>query len=138
MSPNPTDDIINKINANLVLLNSVQNKLNNRNNLINDTLLKEQLLLQMENEDLMNQLKKLETIQNTIINRSRMLEENNNFNEEQTINIRILIIGSIITSIFIGILILYGIKIVDFNILKISFIILIILNLIIYRKFWYF
>jgi hypothetical protein len=120
-------NIINKINANLILLNSIQNQLNTRNNLIQESLIKKELLLKMENEDLINQLKDLETIQNTISNKNRIIDQNNKYDEQQNINIKVLITGFIISIFFIVILILYGLNILNYNILKISFIILMII-----------
>jgi hypothetical protein len=120
------NNIMNQLNNNLLILNNIQNQLNTRNNLIQESLLKKELLIKMENEDLLEQLQELDTIENTVSNRNRLIEMNEHFLKEQEYYIRSLKIGLYISIIFIVILILYGLNYVNYNILKISFIVYIV------------
>lgn len=132
------NSIISQLNNNLHILNSIQNQLNTRNNLIQESLLKKEVLIKMENEDLLEQLKELDTIENTISNRNRLIEMNDYMLKEQEYYIRSLKIGLFISIIFIVILILYGLNYLYYNILKISFIIygICIVFLILYATNW--
>jgi hypothetical protein len=132
------NDIISKLNNNFNILNNIQNQLNTRNNLIQESLLKKELLLKIENEDLLEQLKELDNIENIISNRNRLIEMNNKYLKEQEYYISSLKIGLFISVIFIIILILYGLKFFNYYILKFSFIIFIILIifLVLYATNW--
>jgi hypothetical protein len=69
------NEIINSINLNLSQLNYIQNQLNLKSNVNQEILLKQEELLKMENDDLMNQLKKLENIESIISNKDRMIDQ---------------------------------------------------------------
>jgi hypothetical protein len=70
-------ELVNAINQNLAELNLIQNELSTVNNLNQEALVKKDQLLRMENDDLMKQLRELETIQSTITNKDRLILEIN-------------------------------------------------------------
>ena len=121
--------IIDSINTNLAELNYIQNQLNTLNNVNQESLLKQEQLLQLENEDLMKQLKELENMQSVISNKDRMIEQTNQNIENTDINIRVLmvsILGAIILFVTVG---LYYFGIIDDGKLTIIIIAIIVIYL---------
>lgn len=96
------------INQNLAELNVIQNQLSLANNINQENLVKRDQLLKMENDDLMSQLRELESIQANISNKNTMLDQiNTNISNGQT-NINTLISCVILAVILLAVIIAYG------------------------------
>ena len=65
--------IIRAINENLAEMRLIRNQLNTENNVYTEGLFKKDQLLRMENEELQNQLRELEAIQSTIMNKDAVI-----------------------------------------------------------------
>jgi len=119
---NTVQELVNAINQNLAELNLIQNQLNTVNNLNQEALVKKDQLLRMENDDLMKQLRELETIQSTITNKDRLIDQTNNNIESQNKTIKILV-----SSIALAIILLIAIVLFGFSQITMSLLILIII-----------
>jgi hypothetical protein len=115
-------ELVNAINQNLAELNLIQNQLSTVNNLNQEALVKKDQLLRMENDDLMKQLRELETIQSTITNKDRLIDQTNNNIESQNQNIKILV-----SSIALAIILLVAILLFGFGKIAMSLLILIVI-----------
>ncbi len=96
---NSIEQLVNAINQNLANINLIQNQINTVNNLNQEALVKKEQLLRMENDDLMKQLRELETIQSTITNKNRLIDQTNYNIQNQNENIRILVASIILALI---------------------------------------
>jgi hypothetical protein len=109
--------LIKAINQNLAELNVIQNQLSLANNINQENLVKRDQLLKMENDDLMAQLRELESIQANISNKNTMLDQmNTNISNEQT-NINTLIGCVILAVILLVIIFAYGYQKIDKNLM---------------------
>jgi len=82
-----TADLIKSINENLSELNFIQNEMNLLSNLNQENLLKKEKLLKMKNDELMEQLRVLESIQSSISTKNRLIEQTNKNMDNQNLNI---------------------------------------------------
>jgi hypothetical protein len=105
---NSIEQLVNSINQNLAEINLIQNQLSTVNNLNQEALFKKEQLLRMENDDLMKQLKELETIQSTITNKNRLIDQTNYNIENQNQNIRILVVSIILAFSLLIAIMAYG------------------------------
>jgi len=109
--------ITNALNENLAILNVIQNQLSLANNVNQENLVKREQLIKMENDDLMAQLRELESIQANISNKNTMLDQiNTNISNEQT-NINTLIGCVILAVILLGVIFAYGYGKIDKNLM---------------------
>lgn len=134
------NDLTISINTNLEQLDFIQSQLNTFNNINQETLLKQQQLLQMENKTLMKQLKELESIQSIVINKDRMIQQTEKNMIDQQHNIYLLITCGIIGLILMIAVFLYGYKIISsslFNIIVIAIVIIYIIIFIYYYDILY-
>ena len=116
--------ITKALNQNLAELNVIQNQLSLANNVNQENLVKRDQLLKMENDDLMAQLRELESIQANISNKNTMLDQmNTNISNEQT-NINTLIGCVILAVILLGIIFAYGYGRIDKNLMVLLVIII--------------
>lgn len=108
---NNNTDIISQIvlaiNSNLAELNNIQNQLSKLNNLNQESLIKQDQLLRIKNDDLMNQLRKLEEIQSSISNKDRIIDQTNLNISNQELNIKVLIISIVLALLLFGVILLY-------------------------------
>ena len=102
------EDIVKAINTNLANITAIQNYSNKINNLNSEALIKKEELLKLENEDLMKQLRELESIQSTIYNKERIIEQNNASMKQEDINIRVLISCIVLAILLLISISLYG------------------------------
>ena len=107
------EQTISAINLNLAQLGSIQEQLSTYNNINQETLLKQQQLLKMENDSLMNQLRELENIQNIVINKDRIIDQTNQNIIDSDYNIKILVI-----CLVLGIILLVCVYLKGYGILK--------------------
>ncbi len=115
-----TSDLIKSLNENLSQINFIQNEMNLLSNLNQESLLKKEQLLKMKNEELMEQLHSLESIQSSITNKDRLIEQTNKNIEKQNLNIYVLSALAGLAVILFIIIILKGNNIIDqkkFNIM---------------------
>lgn len=105
---NSIEQLVSSINQNLSEINLIQNQLTTVNNLNQEALVKKEQLLRMENDDLMKQLKELETIQSTITNKNRLIDQTNYNIENQNQNIRILVVSIILAFSLLIAIMAYG------------------------------
>ena len=97
-----TSDLVKSLNENLSQLNFIQNEMNLLSNLNQESLLKKEQLLKMKNEELMEQLRSLESIQSSISNKDRLIDQTNKNIETQNLNIYVLtILGGLGVTLFI-------------------------------------
>ena len=101
-------NIIQAINENLAELTLLQNQLNTNNNINQEILVKKDQLLRMKNDDLMKQLKELETIESHIANKDRIIEQTNYNIQKQNTGINNLIISVILAVILCVSVFFYG------------------------------
>jgi hypothetical protein len=129
-----TKEIIKSINLNLSQLNYIQNQLNLKNNINQEALLKQEELLKMENDDLMNQLKKLENIESIISNKDRMIDQTTKNIEITNKNIKFITITIFLVIIILVLLILFYYNILSLSLIStiITLIIIIYLPIILY------
>lgn len=92
-------DIINAINTNLAELNLINNISNISNNVNQEIIVKKNQLLKMQNNNLMEQLREIENIDSIITTKNRMIEETNLNILKQELNIKFLIITTILAII---------------------------------------
>jgi len=92
-------ELVKAINSNLAELHYIQNEQNIDNNINQERLAKQGQLLQMQNDDMLKQLRELEMIQSNISNKSRMIDQYNINVSNQDINIRVLYISIILAII---------------------------------------
>jgi len=83
-------ELIKNINLNLSELNLVQNEINVLSNLNKEALFKKEEILKLKNEELMDQLRSLESIQSGITTKDRLIEQTNKHIENQDLNIIVL------------------------------------------------
>jgi hypothetical protein len=126
------ENIIQAINENLSELTLVQNEMNTSNNIDREILVKQDQLLRMKNDDLMNQLKELELIESNIANKDRIIEQTNNNIQNQNNYINNLIISIGLALILLKIVHLYSIGMLDNTKFIIILIIIILLYLVMY------
>jgi hypothetical protein len=100
--------IIQAINQNLAMLDFIQNQVNITNNINQEALIKQAELLRLENEDLNNQLKELESIQSSISNKERLIEQTNLNMEKEQRNVRVLTVTIIFGFLVFIAVALYG------------------------------
>lgn len=99
-SPTQTQtDIINAINTNLAELNLINNLSNISNNVNQEIIVKKNQLLKMQNNNLMKQLREIENIDSIISTKNRIIEETNLNILKQELNIKFLIITTILAII---------------------------------------
>ena len=127
---------ITQINTTLDQLTFVQNQLNTYNNLNQETLLKQQKLLKMENNTLMNQLKELESIQSIIINKNRMIEQTEQNIKDQQNNIYLLILCALLGIVLMVSVFLNGYGIIKPSIFKIAVIAIVVIYIIIFIYYY--
>jgi len=129
-------NLTSAINANLAQLNLIQNQLNLYNNVNQETLLKQQQLLKMENDTLTKQLRDLEIIQSTLINKDRMIQvtEQNMINQQN--NIYLLILCAFLGLVVMLVVFLHGYKIIKPKIFKILIIAIIVIYVIIFIYYY--
>ena len=125
-------ELVNAINQNLAELNLIQNQLSTVNNLNQEALVKKDQLLRMENDDLMKQLRELETIQSTITNKDRLIDQTNNNIESQNQNIKILVSSIVLAIILLVAIILFGLGKIEMNLLILIIIIILVLYFLLY------
>ena len=94
-------------------LDTTQNQMNTFNNVNQEALLKQQQLLKMENDSLMNQLRELENIQNIVINKDRIIDQTNQNIIDSDNNIKLLVI-----CIILGIILLVCVYLRGYGTLK--------------------
>ena len=87
--------------------------MNTFNNVNQEALLKQQQLLKMENDSLMNQLRELENIQNIVINKDRIIDQTNQNIIDSDNNIKLLVI-----CIILGIILLVCVYLRGYGTLK--------------------
>lgn len=129
---NSIEDLVNSINQNLAEINLIQNQLNTVNNLNQEALVKKDQLLRMENDDLMKQLRDLETIQSTITNKDRLIDQTNYNIQSQNQNIKILVSSIILAIILLIAIVLFGLGKIHMGILIFIIIIIAVLYFILY------
>ena len=115
---------INNINAEFQEYHNIQNQLNIRDNIMKESILKRDLLIKMQNNDISNQLFGLDNISSTVSNRNRMIDQNNQENKNNDIRIYVLIVGIIYAIFLLITVILFGKKILDNKKLSLVLIIL--------------
>jgi hypothetical protein len=115
---------INAINAEFSEYHNIQNQLNIRDNIMKENILKRDLLIKMQNDDISDQLSNLDNISSTVSNRSRMLDQSNQENINNDTRIYVLIVGIIYAILLLITVILFGKKILDSKKLSIILIIL--------------
>ena len=129
---NTIGQLVDAINQNLAELNLIQNQLNTVNNLNQEALVKKDQLLRMENDDLMKQLRELETIQSTITNKDRLIDQTNNNIESQNLNIKILVSSIALAIILLVVIILFGLGKIPMSLLILIIIIILVLYFLLY------
>ena len=102
------NQVIQAINENLAQLDFIQNQTNIGNNINQESLIKQAELLRLENEDLNNQLRELESIQSSISNKERLIEQTNLNMEREQRNIRVLTVTIIFGFLIFIAVALYG------------------------------
>jgi hypothetical protein len=105
-------EIVNSINLNLSQLNYVQNQINLKNNVNQEILLKQEELLKLENDELMNQLKNLENMESIISNKNKMIEQTGKNIEQTNFDIKFITISILIAILILIVIILYGSKVI--------------------------
>lgn len=110
-----SEELVKNLNNSLTQINYVHNQLNLLSNNKQEILLKKDQLIQFENDELNNQINKLESIQGIIINKDRLIEEININIDNQNINIKILIFTLVLAIILLIVVYLYVTKKLDFN-----------------------
>jgi len=106
-------NLINAINSNLELYDFIENELILTNNSQTDTLIKQQQLIQLENEELMEQLEQLQQIQSNIQNKNVMIEQvNANISNEQN-NVNVLIVSIVCSVVILLFVMLYGYNVIS-------------------------
>jgi hypothetical protein len=126
------NSIIESINNNLAELSLSENQINIGNNINQETLLKQEKILKMENDKLMHQLVELKNIESAISNKNKIIEQTNLNIEEQETNIKVLITMIVFSLILFIAVMLYGYRIIKPKILIFIFFILVVLFFIIY------
>jgi len=126
------EELVNAINQNLAELNLIQNQLSTVNNLNQEALVKKDQLLRMENDDLMKQLRELETIQSTITNKDRLIDQTNKNVEEQNQNIKILASSITLAIILLITIVLFGYGQITMSLLILIIIIIAVLYFLLY------
>lgn len=126
------EDIVKAINTNLANITAIQNYSNKINNLNSEALIKKEELLKLENEDLMKQLRELESIQSTIYNKERIIEQNNASMKQEDINIRVLISCIVLAILLLISISLYGTGKLDSKKLGIVVSIIVVLYIIVF------
>ena len=126
------EELVKAINQNLAELNLIQNQLNTVNNLNQEALVKKDQLLRMENDDLMKQLRELETIQSTITNKDRLIDQTNNNIKSQNLNIKILVSSIALAIILLIAILLFGLGKIAMNLLILIIIIIAVLYFLLY------
>ena len=129
---NTIEQLVDAINQNLSELNLIQNQLNTVNNLNQEALVKKDQLLRMENDDLMKQLKELETIQSTITNKDRLIDQTNNNIQTQNQNINILVSSIVLAIILLVSILLFGLGKIAMSLLILIIIIIAVLYFLLY------
>lgn len=126
------NSIIKSINDNLGELTLLENQINIGSNVNQETLLKQEKILKMENDKLMQQLVELQNIESAVINKNKIIEQTNLNIQDQEINIKVLltIIGFSLV-LFISVM-LYGYKTISIEILFFIFFVLIVCFFIVY------
>ena len=109
------EELVKNLNNSLTQINYVENELNLLSNNKQEILLKQDQLIQFENDELNTQINKLESVQGIIINKDRLIEEININIENQNININVLIYIIILAIILLIVVYLYGIQKLDIN-----------------------
>ena len=109
--------IINSIKLNLSQLNYVQNQINLKNNVDQEILLKQEELLKIENDELMNQLKNLENMESIISNKNKMIEQTGKNIEQTNFDIKFITISILIAILILIVTILYGTNVITSTIL---------------------
>ena len=112
MSDLSQNDIKN-INAEFSEYQQIQNQLNIRDNIMKESILKRDLLIKMQNDDISKQLFSLDNISSTVSNRNRMIDQTTQENINNDIRIRVLIVGIIYAILLLISVILFGKKILD-------------------------
>ena len=92
-------ELVKAINANLAQLHYIQNDQNINININQERLSKQGQLLQMQNDDMLKQLRELEIIQSNIANKNRMIDQYNIYTSDQDVNIRVLYISIVLAII---------------------------------------
>ena len=92
-------ELVKAINANLAQLHYIQNDQNINININQERLSKQGQLLQMQNDDMLKQLRELEIIQSNIANKNRMIDQYNIYTSDQDVNIRVLYISILLAII---------------------------------------
>ena len=119
-----TQNDINNINAEFAEYHNIQNQLNIRDNIMKESILKRDLLIKMQNDDISNQLFNLDNISSTVSNRNRMIDQSNQENINNDMRIRVLIVGIIYAILLLIAVILFGKKTLDSKKLSLVLIIL--------------
>lgn len=133
---NSIETITNAINQNLATLDVIQNQMNTLNNLNQESLVKQQQLIQMENNKLIDQLRDLENIQSNIENKTRMIDQLNlNMINQQT-NIRVLTVSIILALLILSTIVMYGYGIIEKS-YCIIYIIIILISYVILFMYYY-
>ena len=129
---NTVQELVNAINQNLSELNLIQNQLTTVNNLNQEALVKKDQLLRMENDDLIQQLRELETIQSTITNKDRLIDQTNNNIDSQNQNIKILVSSIALAIILLVAILLFGLGKITMSLLILISIIIAVLYFLLY------
>lgn len=129
---NTIEELVNAINQNLSELNLIQNQLTTVNNLNQEALVKKDQLLRMENDDLIQQLRELETIQSTITNKDRLIDQTNNNIDSQNQNIKILVSSIALAIILLVAILLFGLGKITMSLLILISIIIAVLYFLLY------
>ena len=126
------NSIIKSINDNLAELTLLENQINIGSNVNQETLLKQEKILKMENDKLMQQLTELQYIESIISNKNKIIEQTNLNIDEQNTNIKVLftILGFSLI-LFIAVM-LYGYKTIKLEILLFIFFVLIVCFFVVY------
>lgn len=106
-------NIVIATNNRLAELTLYANQLYALNNLNNESIIKKDQLIKLENDDLTQQLFKLENLQSTISNKNRMIEQINSDTQDTDNNIKTLMTVIILTLIFLLLIIAHGYKKID-------------------------
>lgn len=126
------NSIIKSINDNLAELSLLENQINIGSNVNQETLLKQEKILKMENDKLMRQLQELQHIESAISNKNKIIEQTNLNIQEQETNIKVLLIMIGFSLILFISVMLYGYKKFKLNILIFIFFVLVICFFVVY------
>jgi len=104
---------IQVINLEFQNYHDIQNSLNARDNLMKESILKQDLLIKFQNDDLSHQLSMLENIESNISNKSRIIDQSNQNIKNNDTSIYVLSISIIFALLYTALVVAFGIKKID-------------------------